>query len=232
MTKKLNDYLNENVPDVIKFIAEEIKLSPDIINSIPALGVMLNSLLFIGSRITLQRFRNFLKILNFELNNDLVKFFSKISNEDVKEFLHDSARKAVEEKSDILRKAVAIHTAIVIKNNQVNLTDIKIFRSFKDLSDLEIRAFLFYLELDYAQSTEETTFRYSSNYDQAMSEKLEVPMDQMDDFIKELFDHLKALKFFNGGSIVLTENGNGFLVGRPNNHFHEMIEILKKASVM
>lgn len=230
MSEKFKEYLSENLPSVIEFICEEVRIPKEVINSIPALNVMFNSVIFIGTQITLQRFRSFLKVINFELGEDLEYFLKRIDNKDVAEYLHDSAKRSIDEKSEILRIALAIHTAKVIKNNYVTQIDIKIFRSLKDLSDLEIQILLKYIQLDHFQKNDETVFRYSSIYNDAISEETNIPSDEVGIFVKELFEHLKNLNFFNGGGIVIQDNDNdSFIIGSATSHFFKMIDILKTA---
>jgi hypothetical protein len=166
MQKKFKNLITENSQDVVGIFSALLKLPSYVLEIYPALNIMFKTMQFVRSQVMLKRFATFVKVINFELEKDIIKFLKKIDKEDVIEFLHDSAKRSIEEKSDILRIAIAIHTACVIKRNFVSLQDVKIYRSLKDLSDKEIYAFLKFIEIDRSQDKEEFNFSYSSNYDE------------------------------------------------------------------
>jgi len=227
MQKKFKNLISENAQDVVEIFSALLKLPSSMLEIYPALNIMFKTMQFVRSQVMLKRFATFIKIINFELEKDIIKFLKKIHNEDVVEFLHDSAKRSIEEKSELLRIAIAIHTASVIKRNCVRLQDVKIYRSLKDLSDKEIYAFLKFIEIDRSQDKEEFNFSYSSNYDEVIADEISLPLNEYDDFVKELFEHLKSLNFFNNGNIVIkSESKSDFHIGRPSAHFQELVEIL------
>lgn len=230
MDENVVEYARENLIMAIEKALVNSDEFKDLSEVVPVFNAILKGVLLLNSIIAVRRFKTFLVTMNFSLDGDLVTYLKKVNRRDVIEFLVDSSRRSIEEKSEIVKAALAIHTGKVIKENRTSILDIKIFRSLKDLSDLEIRALLKYLDLVETDEKKSSAFVYKPKYDSLISEVLEIPASDVHSFMVELFYQLKGLNLLSSGGITYKSEGDkSYIIGASLEHFKDVTLLFRQA---